>query len=71
MTKNKRPRRAAQPRNERRIIVRGIQREQPDLRKLSRAVIAMAQADAEREAQSQHEQGTAPAKRRRKEADNE
>jgi hypothetical protein len=37
------------------IIVRGVQRDRPDLRKLSRAVIAMTQAQAEREAQIQHE----------------
>lgn len=39
----------------RRIIIRSVQRDQPDLRKLSRAVIAMAQGEAEREAQAQHE----------------
>lgn len=38
------------------IIIRGVQRDRPDLRKLSRAVIAMTQAEAEREAQIQHEQ---------------
>lgn len=54
MTKNNRPRRS-ELRRTRRIVVEGIQREQPDLRKLSRAVIALAQAEAEREAQAQHE----------------
>ena len=36
------------------IMIRGVQRDRPDLRKLSRAVIAMTQAEAEREAQNQH-----------------
>lgn len=56
MTRNNRPRRG-EPRRSRRIVVEGVQREQPDLRKLSRAVIALAQAEAEREAQAQHETG--------------
>lgn len=41
------------------IIIRGVQRDRPDLRKLSRAVIAMTQAEAEREAQIQHSQKSA------------
>jgi hypothetical protein len=41
---------------ERRITIQSVQRDRPDLRKLSRAVIALAQAEAEREAQAQHEQ---------------
>ncbi|MHA7141049.1 hypothetical protein ACX80T_05915 [Arthrobacter sp. Sr33] len=41
------------------IVVRGVQRDRPDLRKLSRAVIAMTQAEAEREAQIQHKQKSA------------
>lgn len=51
-TSNKRPSRSrqARPRRDGRIIVRGVERDRPDLRKLSRAVIAMAQAEAEREA---------------------
>lgn len=57
-TSNKRPSRSRQirPRRDGRIVVRGVERDRPDLRKLSRAVIAMAQAEAEREAQIQHEQ---------------
>lgn len=57
-TSNKRPSwsRQARPRRDGRIIVRGVERDRPDLRKLSRAVIAMAQAEAEREARIQHEQ---------------
>ena len=43
--------------NERRISVRGVRRDPPDLKKLSRALIAlaMAQAQAEAEAQAEHE----------------
>lgn len=57
-TSNKRPSRSrqARPRRGGRIVVRGVERDRPDLRKLSRAVIAMALAEAEREAQIQHEQ---------------
>ncbi|QHK19848.1 hypothetical protein GU243_08975 [Pseudarthrobacter psychrotolerans] len=58
----KQPRRsrAARPRQERHILVYGVQRDRPDLRKLSRAVIAMAQAEAEREAQAQHQTNRRP-----------
>lgn len=38
--------------DERRISVRTIRRDSPDLRKLSRALIALAQADAEAQAQA-------------------
>lgn len=48
-------RRSTTPRQNGKIVVRGVQRDRPDLRKLSRAVIAMTQAQAEREAQAQHE----------------
>ena len=40
-------------RRERHISVRGVRRDPPDLRKLSRAVIALALAEAEAEAQAQ------------------
>jgi len=40
---------------ERRISVRTVRRDPPDLRKLSRALIALAQADAEAQAQAQAE----------------
>lgn len=40
---------------ERRISVRTVRRNPPDLRKLSRALIALAQADAEAQAQAQAE----------------
>ncbi|BCT76442.1 hypothetical protein SCMU_22840 [Sinomonas cyclohexanicum] len=55
MTKNPRRSGSVKPREPRRIVVEGAQRERPDLRKLSRAVIALAQAEAEREAQAQHQ----------------
>jgi hypothetical protein len=41
--------------DDRRISVRTIRRDPPDLRKLSRALIALAQADAEAAAQAEHE----------------
>jgi hypothetical protein len=37
---------------ERRLSIRAIRREQPDVRRLGRAFIALAMADAEREAQA-------------------
>ncbi|SHT79861.1 Uncharacterised protein [Mycobacteroides abscessus subsp. abscessus] len=40
------------PRPERQITVRSVRRDPPDLRKLSRAVIAMALADAEAQAEA-------------------
>ena len=39
------------PKSDRQIVVRGVRRDQPDLRKLSRAVIAMAMRDAELQAE--------------------
>lgn len=41
---------------ERRIRVRGIQRKQVDVKKLGKAVIALAVAQAEKEAQAEHRQ---------------
>lgn len=48
--------------SERRIRVRAIRRDPPDIKKLSRALIAlaMAQAQAEVDAQAEHEKKTAP-----------
>jgi hypothetical protein len=43
---------------ERRMRVRGIRRESPDLRKLARAMIDLAQAQLEAEAEQQHKQQT-------------
>lgn len=40
---------------ERRISVRAVRRDPPDLKKLSQALIALAMAQAEAEAQSEHE----------------
>ena len=40
---------------QRQIRVRGVRREPADLRKLARALIALAQAQAEVEAQAQHD----------------
>jgi len=41
---------------ERRIRVRGVRREKPDLRTLARVLIDLAQAQAEAEAEAQHTQ---------------
>jgi hypothetical protein len=41
------------PREERRFTVRGIRRDPPDIRKLSRALIDLAMAEAERQAQAE------------------
>ncbi len=41
---------------ERRISVRAVRRDPPDLKKLSQALIALAMAQAEAEAQRQHQQ---------------
>ena len=40
---------------ERRLSVRGVRRDPPDLKKLARALIELAQAQAEVEARSEHE----------------
>ena len=47
------PRRKQQP--ERRIQVRSVRRDPPDLRQLGRALIALAQAQAEADAQQEHQ----------------
>lgn len=43
-------------RPDRRISVRGVRREQPDLRKLAQALIALAQAQAEKDAEAEIKQ---------------
>ena len=43
-------------RDERRIRVRSVRRDPPDLKKLSRALIALALAQAEADAQAEHQQ---------------
>lgn len=47
-------------RKKRHIRVRAVRREHPDLRRLSKALIAVAMAQAEQEAQAQHETGVGP-----------
>lgn len=47
------------PKPERQIVVRSVRRDPPDLRKLSRAVIAMALRDAEAEAEAREALKTA------------
>lgn len=47
--------RAPRGRKERRLTVRSELREQPDVRKIARAIIAMAMGEAEREAEAQAE----------------
>lgn len=42
-------------RAERRFRVRGERRDPPDMRKLGKALISLAQAEAEKEAQAEHE----------------
>jgi hypothetical protein len=49
-------------RAERRISVRAVRRDPPDLKKLSQALIALAIAQAEAEAQAEHEEGKATRK---------
>lgn len=46
------------PKPERRFSVRGVRRDPPDLRKLGKALIALAQAEAEAAAQAEHQAGT-------------
>jgi hypothetical protein len=53
---------------ERRISIRAVRRDPPDLKRLSQALIALAIAQAEAKAQAEHEYGQATrddAKRRR------
>lgn len=49
----------------RRIVVRGVKRDPPDLKKLSRALIALAleQAQAEADAQAEHDEQAEPGAR--------
>lgn len=42
-------------REERRFRVRGVRRDPPDMQKLGKALISLAQAEAERQAQAEHE----------------
>lgn len=54
MSNNKNHRSTGDQRRERRISIRSVRREEPDTRKLARALIAIVQAQAEAEAQAQH-----------------
>lgn len=55
--------------NKRKVTIRTVRREPPDLRKLSRALIALAiaqsEADAEAEAESEDKATGSPKKKRR------
>lgn len=47
---------------QRRLTIRGIRRDPPDIHKISKALIGLAMAEAERQAQAEKEaQGDAPA----------
>jgi len=54
MTKRKRDK-PRQRREERRFRVHGVRRDPPDLHKLGKAVLSLAQAEAERQAQLEHQ----------------
>lgn len=54
MSNDKNHRSKGSQRRERRISIRSVRREEPDTRKLARALIAIVQAQAEAEAQAQH-----------------
>ncbi|CAM3722464.1 hypothetical protein [Nocardiopsis rhodophaea] len=43
------------------FVVRGVRRDPPDMRKLGRALLSLAQAEAERQAQAQHKASQAAA----------
>ncbi len=59
-------------RRERHISVRAVRRDPPDLRKLSRAIVAIAIAQAEAEAQAQVDAAEAvPVKPKQPEADHD
>jgi branched-subunit amino acid aminotransferase/4-amino-4-deoxychorismate lyase len=55
MTTKRQPHRKGGGRSERRISVRAVRRNPPDLKKLSAALIALAMAQAEAEAAAQRE----------------
>ncbi|MFI1955922.1 hypothetical protein ACH437_29485 [Streptomyces xinghaiensis] len=57
MGKRKRNSKSPREKRERRLVVRGIRRDPPDMQKLGRALISLAQAEAERQAQEQHTAG--------------
>ncbi|MGW0821945.1 hypothetical protein [Streptomyces sp. NPDC002845] len=57
MGKRKRNSKSLREKRERRLMVRGIRRDPPDMQKLGRALLSLAQAEAERAAQEQHNAG--------------
>lgn len=61
MSRTRRKNKSSQAR-ERRVSVRGVQREQPDFRKLGRALLALAQAeaDARKEQEAAEEKAARP-----------
>jgi hypothetical protein len=54
MASKRRNNKNGQRREERRITIRGVRRDPPDIRKLSKALISLAMAEAERQAQAEH-----------------
>jgi len=54
MSNDKNHKSGGRQQRERRISIRSVRREEPDTRKLARALIAIVQAQAEAEAQAQH-----------------
>ena len=53
MAKRPRHKKGGSHSEERRLTVRGIRRDPPDIKKLSRALIGLAMAEAERQAQAE------------------
>lgn len=53
-------RKTQRQREERRFRVRGERRDPPDMRKLGKALLSLAQAEVERQAQEQHELNPTP-----------
>lgn len=56
---------------QRRLRIRAVRRNPPDLKKLSRALIELAQAQAEAEAQAEHAEQVQPKKRPTREHDDD
>lgn len=55
MPKRKKNNSKRNPKRERHFVVRGVRRDPPDIRKLGRALLSLAQAEAERQAQAEHD----------------
>ncbi|WP_082376149.1 hypothetical protein [Nocardiopsis sp. NRRL B-16309] len=54
MPKRKKNTNQRRQKHEQRFVVRGERRDPPDMRKLGRALLSLAQAEAERQAQAEH-----------------